>query len=308
MLFRLAALIAVTVTFAGCPPAAGTPGDAAEADRATDGSADRATEDRAVQAADQADDLIAVELATVGMDALQRTPIVLLREAASGKIIPIWVGVSEANAILRTMLGIDMPRPMTHDLLANVVRELGATVEEVLVHGIQETTYLGRIRLRVGEAQEVLDIDSRPSDALALAIRTDAVIRVAETLLAEPPPFDFLAPEADEQVVRMLGTTVVTPTPALRERFGLADRLGVAVVGASGEAAERGLRRGDLIVEVNGVEPREPMDFLNAVMAAEERVEITYWRGGERYDIELSPATIPLPAPDRRRGPPPIQT
>lgn len=300
MLVRLAALITVACTLAGCPPAAGTQRDA--------GSADRATDDPVVPHPAQADDLVPVELATVGTDALQRSPVVLLREASTGKIIPIWVGVSEANAILRTMLGIEMPRPMTHDLLANVVHELGATVEEVLVHGIQETTYLGRIRLRVGEDSEVLDIDSRPSDALALAIRTDAAIRVAETLLAEPPQFDFLAPEADEQVVRMLGTTVITPTPALRERFELADRLGLVVVGVSGEAAEKGLRRGDLIVEVNGHEPREPMDFLNAVMSAEERVEITYWRDGERHLIELSPAVIPLPAPDRRRGPPPIQT
>jgi uncharacterized protein len=253
-------------------------------------------------------DMISVELATVGVDAIQRTPVVLLRESGSGKIVPIWVGVPEAQAILRTMLGVDMPRPMTHDLLASVIRELGATVEEVVVHDIQESTFIGRIRLRLNDT-EIVDIDSRPSDALALAIRTDAPIFVAEALLADPPDFDFLAPEADEQVVRILGVTVVNPTAALRERFDLGDRPGLVAVGVSGQAAERGLRRGDLIVTVNGVAPTEPMDFLNAVLAAGEVVEIVYWRDGEEHRIELSPAPGPerAPTPEGRRAGSPIQ-
>lgn len=278
-LFILAALIA-------CSPAAGT---------SSAGAA-------------QENELVPVELATVGVDALQHTPVVLLRDGRSGRVVPILVGVAEAQAILRIMLGLEMPRPMTHDLLASVVEELGATVEEVVVHELRETTYIGRIRLRVDGENGLRDIDSRPSDALALAVRTDAPIRVAEALLAEPPEFDFLAPEADEQVVRMLGATVVTPTAVLRERFGLGDRLGVLVIGTSGQAAEQGLRRGDLILEVNGTRPREPMDFLNAILAARKTVEITFWRDGAEHEIELSPDVVPLPGPERRRGPTPVQT
>jgi uncharacterized protein len=168
---------------------------------------------------------------------------------------------------------------------------------------------IGRIRLRVNDGADIVDIDSRPSDALALAIRTDAPIFVAEVLLADPPQFDFLAPEADEQVVRVLGVTVVNPTAALRERFGLGDRPGLVAVGVSGEAAERGLRRGDLIVTVNGVSPSEPMDFLNAVLAAQDIVEIVYWRHGEEHRIELSPApgVEQGPRPEGRRAGSPIQ-
>jgi uncharacterized protein len=286
--------LAVLVLLAACTPAASAPsGD-------TDGGQNPpATPD---------DGLIPVELATVGMDALQHTPVVLLREGGSGRIVPILVGVAEAQAILRNLLGMEMPRPMTHDLLANILQELGVTVEEVVVHDLQESTYIGRILLRVEGEGEVREIDSRPSDALALAVRTDAPIRVAEGLLAEPPRFDFLAPEADEQVVRLLGATVITPTPNLRERYGLGDRVGVVVVGASGEAAEKGLRRGDLIVGVNGVQPTEPMDFLNAALGATDMVEILFWRDGEEHTIELSPAAVPVPAPERRRGPTPIQT
>lgn len=284
MILRLAVLVAL----AACAPAAGTTRD------------DGGEEDRRARA----DDLVPVELATVGMDALQRTPVVLLRDAGSGKIVPIWVGVAEAQAILRTMLGVDMPRPMTHDLLASVIHELGATVEEVLVHDLQESTFIGRIRLRVNDQPGLLDIDSRPSDALALAIRTDAPIFVAEPLLAEPPAFDFLAPEADEQVVRILGITVVTPTIALRERFDLGDRIGLVAVGVSGEAAEKGLRRGDLITGVNGAPAAEPMDFLNVVLGAQDLIEIEFWRDGVEHRIEISPApaTSPTPAPRGRRA------
>jgi uncharacterized protein len=290
MLARLALLISL----ASCGPAAGAATGAQEEAADPDGATARDS------------DLITVELATVGVDAAQHSPVVLLREPVSGKIVPIWVGIPEAQAILAVMLGIEMPRPMTHDLLASVIAELGATVEEVLVHDIRETTYLGRLRLRVGAEPEIREVDSRPSDALALAIRTDAPIRVAELLLADPPAFDFLAPEADEQVVRMLGATVVAPSATLRTRYHLPDRPGLVVAGASGEAAAKGLRRGDFILQVNGVVPREPMDFLNAALASRDVVHIRYWREGQELEVELVPSVTP--GREQRRGPTPVQT
>lgn len=287
--------LAVAAALLGCSPAAGTPQDSRSTDTAAGTVEARPTTN-----------LVDVELATVGMDPVQRSPVVLLREQTSGRIVPIWVGVPEAQAILAVMLGIEMPRPMTHDLLTAVIRELGATVHEVQVHDIQGTTYIGRLRLRVADEPDLREIDSRPSDALAIAIRTDAPIRVAEDLLADAPDFDFLAPEVDEQVVRMLGVTVVAPTAALRTRYDLPDRPGLVVVGASGEAAELGLRRGDLIVDLDGAAPREPMDFLNAIRAARQPIQLRYWRGGQEQEIELSP--IPVPGGQRPRGPTPVQT
>jgi uncharacterized protein len=278
---------------AACAPASGTTRDA----------------DEPLRLPADGEDLVPVELATVGTDVLAGAPVVLLREPASGQIVPIWVGMPEAHAILRNMLAIETPRPMTHDLLADVVKRLGASVAEVVIHDIQGSTYLGRIRLRVGDGPELLDIDSRPSDALALAIRTDAPIRVAAQLLADPPHFDFLAPEADEQVVRILGATLVVPNPTLRARYQLPPRPGLVVVGASGEAAQQGLRRGDLVLEVNGVHPAEPMDFLNVVLDAYDSVALRVWRNGGELEVQLPALTIPPapPAADPRR-PAPIQT
>ncbi len=256
----------------------------------------------AAEEAGTVDTLTPVELATVGMDLTQHAPVVLLREPTSGRILPIWVGVSEAESILGVMFGIEMPRPMTHDLLISVIQDLGASVEEVLVHAVRANTYIGGIRLRIGDEEEIREIDSRPSDALALAIRTDAPIRVAEGLLADPPPFDFLAPEADDHVVRILGLTVVAPNRSLRDRHQLPDRRGLVVVGSYGEAADQGIRRGDLIVEVNGQGLRRPMDFLDAAAASGEGpVRVRYWRHGQEREVRLEPQ--PFPGPEQRRGP-----
>lgn len=254
-----------------------------------------------------ANELVLVELATVGMDMASQAPVVLLREGHTGKVVPIWVGLPEAQAILRGLLGIEMPRPMTHDLLASLLGELGAELEEVAVHDLRDGTYYAELRLRMNGGTETRQVDSRPSDALALALRAGAPIRVSTALLEEPPEFDFIAPEADEQVVRVLGLTVVAPTGALKAQFSLPDRPGVVVVGSYGEAAEKGIRRGDLLVEVNGVVPRVPMDFFDAVHGSADPVSVIIWRDGEMQSFELQP-TVPGVAPERQQRPAPIQT
>jgi uncharacterized protein len=135
-----------------------------------------------------------VEVAGVAMDPRTGSPVVLLRDPTSERVVPIWIGVPEAEAIARALDGIDMPRPMTHDLLASTVRRLGARVEEVVIREQREGTYYGVIRLANGARGDRVELDSRPSDGVALALRTGAPIRVARTLLmdslddASPPP------------------------------------------------------------------------------------------------------------------------
>ena len=243
-------------------------------------------------------ELVPVELATVGIDLRTNDPVVLLLEESSGKAVPIWIGLEEARAIMLALHGIETPRPMTHDLMVNLLQELGAHVEEVVVHEIRNGTYYGAIRLRSGDGSTAHEVDSRPSDALALAARIDAPIRVASEILVDVPEIEFMAPEDDEQVVRLLGMTLVAATPELRTEFELPDRPGVVVQDAAGTAAAAGLRGGDLIVEVNGNVPREPMDVFDAVRAtaAGEPVIITFWRDGEEHTAEIQ-----LDSPTRPR-------
>lgn len=255
--------------------------------------------------AQSGDDLIAVEVATVGVDLASRTPIALLRDRTWGQLVPIWIGTEEAQAIARVLQGIEPARPMTHDLLASVIREMGGTVEEVAVHGVREDVYLGRVRIRVGAgpAAEIREVDSRPSDALALALRTDAVIRVAPSLIEAAPEVDFVAFEGAAEVVRALGMTVAPLTAERRREFSAPDRRGVVVLNVSEELAALGLRRGDLLVDVNGEVPAAPLTFLQALGRARPNapIRIVYVRDGEDVLLEIPPGALGRPEGPRRR-------
>ena len=189
---------------------------------------------------------VAVELSTIGLDGRTGTPIVVLREPQSGGVLPIWVGAMEAQAIALALHGVVPPRPMTHDLMTSLIAELRAEVEEVVVTDLRNNTYFGLVRLKVAGEKKIRDVDSRPSDALALALRTGAPIRVARKILAMSPEFEFIAPDGPNQVVQALGMTVVVATPPLRKQFRLGDRQGIVVTSAYGQARDKGVRRGDL--------------------------------------------------------------
>lgn len=241
-----------------------------------------------------------VEVTTVGMDMRAQTPVVLLRQPETGQVLPIWVGFAEAQAIARALHGIQTPRPMTHDLMASLLKQLEATVKEVVVHDLREGTYFGMVRVEVPGKKENFEVDSRPSDAMALALRLGSPILVAGRVLDEAPDFDFVPPEESEQVVRAIGITVVTPTPALRREFRLPDRPGVVISAVTPEMEELGLRRGDLVVDINDVTPGNPIEFFEAVRLSKpgELIRLVIWRDGEEKSFEL-PGVQPEP-PDRR--------
>lgn len=241
-----------------------------------------------------AGDYLEAEVATVGWDALSNAPIVLLREQSTGQVVPIWVGVAEARAIAAALEEVEFPRPMTHDLMASLLAKLDARVEELLIHDLIDGTYFALLELRphgAKEGERVL-VDTRPSDGIALSLRVGARIRIAKKILTQSPDFEFLAPEGSDQVVRAFGLTVVAPTAELRERFGLPERPGLVVTRAVGEAARQGLKRGDLLVEVNEVEMKEPVDLLDAVRDAppDRPIPVTYWRDGGEHATRLNPA------------------
>ena len=115
------------------------------------------------------------------MDPITNMPIVILKEAAGAGILPIWVGVYEANAIALEIEKVVTPRPMTHDLLKNVIVGLDTNVRKVVVTGIKEDTFYALIWIERNGT--LVSIDSRPSDALALALRIDCPIFVEDEVL-----------------------------------------------------------------------------------------------------------------------------
>lgn len=124
-----------------------------------------------------------IEMAIKGLmvDPITNMPIVVLREVAGERVLPIWVGVFEANAIALQVENVQTPRPMTHDLLSNVIAELGAQVERVVVSDLKENTFYAL--LHVTATSGSVTIDARPSDAIALALRTGSRIFVEENVI-----------------------------------------------------------------------------------------------------------------------------
>lgn len=125
--------------------------------------------------------MIKMEIKGLLMDPVSNMPVVILRDTEKGHFLPIWVGIFEANAIALEMEKVQTPRPMTHDLLKNVLAELHARVERVVINDLRENTFFARIHLI--QKDSTLQIDSRPSDAIALALRSQAEIFVEEDVL-----------------------------------------------------------------------------------------------------------------------------
>ena len=131
--------------------------------------------------------MVEVRLASLGVDSRSNSPVVILRpldeEPGHNRVLPIWIGTPEATSILLALQGAEPPRPMTHDLMQNVVETLGYMVQRVEITRIEAGTYYAALVLR-GE-EHTFAIDARPSDSIALAIRTGAPLFVAEDVLEE---------------------------------------------------------------------------------------------------------------------------
>lgn len=125
--------------------------------------------------------LIEMSIKGLMVDPVTNMPIVLLRDADNQRVLPIWVGPVEANAIALQVENVAPPRPMTHDLLRNLLADLGATLVRVVIADLRESTFYAYLELRVGT--EVVFVDARPSDALALCLRTRAPIFVDTKVL-----------------------------------------------------------------------------------------------------------------------------
>ncbi len=138
-----------------------------------------------------------IEMTIKGLmvDPITNMPIVILRDKEGNRVLPIWVGIFEANAIALQIENISTPRPMTHDLLRNVIQDLKAAVQKVVVCDLQENTFYALIYL--GLNGDTLAIDARPSDAIALALRTRAPIFVEETVIDNAKTVDFAPEKAD---------------------------------------------------------------------------------------------------------------
>lgn len=125
--------------------------------------------------------MVRMRVAHLGLDRTTNTPVVVLREEEGERTLPIWIGASEANAIALELQGVKPERPLTHDLMKHLVSGLGGELRRVLIAGLRENTYLAQLFIYRGS--EVFEVDARPSDSIALALRMNAPIFTNEDLL-----------------------------------------------------------------------------------------------------------------------------
>ena len=139
--------------------------------------------------------LIEMTIKGLMVDPITTMPIVILKDKEGDRVLPIWVGIFEANAIALQIENIATPRPMTHDLLRNVIADLDGRVDRVVVCDLKDNTFYAIIHLTV--RGERVAVDARPSDAIALALRTRSPILVEESVIDNAKTVDFTSERAD---------------------------------------------------------------------------------------------------------------
>ena len=137
--------------------------------------------------------MVEMKVEGLTLDPLNNMPIIILKDSTGSKALPIWVGYFEANAIALEIEQVSTPRPMTHDLLKNLIQNMKAEVNHILVNELKDNTFYAVISLVYGDI--TLTIDSRPSDAIALALRTKSPIFVEEKVIDDAKSLDLPDPE-----------------------------------------------------------------------------------------------------------------
>lgn len=218
----------------------------------------------------------------VMIDPASRAPVILLEDRISGKELPIWIGAMEAQAIAMHLEGVKPLRPLTHDLIKNILDGAGVRFERVLIHSLKEGTYYARIFLIVGGDR--LEIDSRPSDAIALAVRFERPIFVSRQVLDEASTTALGSPGNESLTVG--GLTVQTLSAELAEHFDLQPGAGVLVSAVAPGTSEE-LQPGDVILEVEGEAVASPNEFAAALRASSGKVDLAVQRHGERIHVTV---------------------
>ena len=139
--------------------------------------------------------MIRMTVRGIALDPITNMPIIILKDQEEKRALPIWVGIFEANAIALELEKISTPRPMTHDLIKNILDGLGASVQQIVVNDLKDNTFFAVIEVTYNG--NVVNIDSRPSDAIALALRLNAPIFVTEKVVSKAKSMDIAEEKED---------------------------------------------------------------------------------------------------------------
>lgn len=230
---------------------------------------------------------VKVEVSSIGMDRGSGAHYVLLEDESQNRALPILIGDIEAQAIMLELHGLQAPRPMTHDLLRSVIEDTGNHVQRVVISDMRDDVYYAKIFLDHGKNA----IDSRPSDAIALAMGTNAPIYVTDTLLESRSELGIGPAAHFPRSEHGAGIRVQELTPELAAYFNVAPKSALLVAAADSQAMAAGLRPGDLVTKINGKPVTALADFGRELAAHKdgEPFTLTIKRGDTEQDIAVKP-------------------
>ena len=227
------------------------------------------------------EELVEVEVKTVHLLG-GTSPVVVLGPQDSSRLLPIWIGVGEAQAIARTLEEQEIVRPMTHDLAGDIITRLDARLERTVVTHIQDDTFYAKLVLRRGDQR--FEIDSRPSDAIAIALRLEAPIFVSRSVL------DTVSVDMTEETpgATRIGFKVQAMTPPLATFFQLDSPRGLLVreVHMDTPASRAGLRVGDVILTIDQTAVDDPRAFAE-LAGPDEQHQLMILRDGDPLELSI---------------------
>ncbi len=152
---------------------------------------------------DKTSDPVRMTVRALVVDPATKSPVVILARPEENAYLPIWIGICEANAIAICLEGVKVPRPLTHDLIAALIRDLGFTLDHVLIHSLDDAVFLASVHL-VNPDGEWREVDARPSDAIAIALRADADVFVDPNVLASAVVTEATQEEAVKAILETM--------------------------------------------------------------------------------------------------------
>lgn len=229
---------------------------------------------------------IEMEVKGVRIDPVSQSPVVILADKEEKKALPIWIGLPEANAIDKELKQVSSQRPMTHDLLHSILKQTNVKVKEVKIVEIKEQTYYAFLYLTLNK--ELIEIDSRPSDAIILALKSKAPILVAAKVL-EQQGLDLYRQEG---FAERHGLRIQELTPSLASHFNFKGKKGVLVseVLKGSIFAASGLMAGDIITKINLREVGSIQEFLEILDALKpgSSIRILFFRDEKFQEVNLN--------------------
>jgi bifunctional DNase/RNase len=237
-------------------------------------------------------DEVRVQVARVGFDDQSGANYVLLVDEKESRALPIMIGESEAQAIMLALHGIKPERPFTHDLIRSIIGKTGNKVDRIVIADLRDEIYYATIYMDGGR----YSIDSRPSDAIALAMGMNAPIYVNDKLFESAPAIGLSAGGKIPDTARALGLTVEQLTPDLASALGEPAARGVLVSAVSTSASKAGVARGDIVTRVGDRDVKALDDFSRQVASAGNggAVTLTLDRDGSSRTVTLA-ADAPKP-------------